>query len=255
MRFYPPGDILSPYIRTFLVHDHREDLLSTLLPDTGIVIAFRYKGSGTITRQDITIPIFHSVVSGLQDRFRQVRHFSNSGLVLAIFREGGAYPFFKESLHTLFGESLPLDSFVPPSIISRVEDQLSASVSDIEKIRIVETFLLSQMKNSPMDILVAELITSIRQAKGIVRINELAAAYPISRDPLEKRFRQVVGTSPKQFAAIVRFRNIIRQYSPDRTLTDLAYDAGYFDQSHFNRDFKLFTGQSPRLFFQSPPHW
>jgi AraC-like DNA-binding protein len=64
-----------------------------------------------------------------------------------------------------------------------------------------------------------------------------------------------VGTSPKQFAAIVRLRNLIDQYSGVDTLTDVAHKAGYFDQSHFIKDFQSFTGKTPKQFFAAPPQW
>jgi AraC-like DNA-binding protein len=64
-----------------------------------------------------------------------------------------------------------------------------------------------------------------------------------------------VGASPKQLASIVRFRHAVRAYRPGLTLTQLAYDAGYFDQSHLIREFRAFTGLTPRDFLRSPYYW
>nr|WP_306819282.1 helix-turn-helix domain-containing protein [Leptospira sp. id769339] len=79
---------------------------------------------------------------------------------------------------------------------------------------------------------------------------------PISRDSYEKRFREVIGTSPKQLSNLVRMRNIIDSYSSKISFTDLAQESGYFDQAHFIKDFKTFTDETPKRFFKlSTPYW
>jgi AraC-like DNA-binding protein len=95
----------------------------------------------------------------------------------------------------------------------------------------------------------------IKDTNGNLRIKELATSLAISQDPFEKRFRRVIGTSPKQFSNIVRLKHVIEGYQPALSLTDTALAAGYFDQAHFIKEFKSFTGQTPKDFFQAPPAW
>src|SRR5690606_6372835 len=99
------------------------------------------------------------------------------------------------------------------------------------------------------DDIVENAIRQIQLSKGSVKINKLIEPYPLSRDPFDKRFRRVTGTSPKQFATIVRLRNLVAQYPSTHNLTDLAYTAGYFDQAHFIKDFKTYTGLTPSEYF------
>lgn len=54
---------------------------------------------------------------------------------------------------------------------------------------------------------------------------------------------------------MVRIKSIIDQKQNNQNHIELAFDAGYFDQSHFNKDFKLFTGQTPSEFFKFPSFW
>ena len=98
-------------------------------------------------------------------------------------------------------------------------------------------------------------VQRIQKMNGLLNMKSLAGDVNMSQDAFEKRFRRVIGTSPKQFSSIVRLRNVITHYSPDRTFTDMAYDAGYFDQSHFTKDFKSFTGRTPNEFFKSAVYW
>src|SRR5690606_36668043 len=111
-----------------------------------------------------------------------------------------------------------------------------------EKIRVVEQFLLAHMKAAQPDRLVIKALELIYQSKGLVKINALSKQLNISQSPLEKRFRKIIGTSPKKFAALVRFRNIIQNGDASPSLTALGYDGGFFDQSHFIKEFKCFTG-------------
>jgi methylphosphotriester-DNA--protein-cysteine methyltransferase len=71
----------------------------------------------------------------------------------------------------------------------------------------------------------------------------------ISQSALEKRFRQAVGASPKKFASIVRLKSVIKQYDGANSLTALGYEAGFYDQAHFIKEFKAFTGDTPEKFF------
>ena len=66
----------------------------------------------------------------------------------------------------------------------------------------------------------------------------------------ERTFSKYVGVNPKKFASIVRFQNVIQINSKDkRTLSQIAIDNGYYDQSHFIHDFKSITGLTPKAFF------
>ncbi|WP_423127129.1 helix-turn-helix domain-containing protein [Gaoshiqia sp. Z1-71] len=63
------------------------------------------------------------------------------------------------------------------------------------------------------------------------------------------------GATPKRFSSIVRLNSIIRYNQKNQSISDMAFDGGYFDQPHFNKDFKLFTGQTPTDFFRSASFW
>jgi len=73
----------------------------------------------------------------------------------------------------------------------------------------------------------------------------LARDLGVSQEVLEKRFRRRVGATPKQFASILRFRRAIAVHRPGRDLGSLALEAGYYDQAHFNRQFRFVTGSAP----------
>jgi methylphosphotriester-DNA--protein-cysteine methyltransferase len=61
-----------------------------------------------------------------------------------------------------------------------------------------------------------------------------------------------VGVAPKQFAFITKMKGVVARALNNQSMTDIAFDAGYYDQPHFNKDFKLFTGQTPTEFMKAP---
>lgn len=243
---HTPTELLKPFIKTYLIIESQDELVNRVLPDTSLAIAFRYKGQVNYITDSSRNGLPVSVVSGLRKSVRLINYTKNTGNILVIFKEAGATAFFKEPLHELFEESVPLDNFIPQ--VSIIEEQLAEAQDNNQRITIVEQFLLSKK-------LIAAAIQKIHSAKGIIKIKELADTLYISQDAFEKRFRKIAGTSPKQFSSVVRMKSIINQRPQNQTLTEIAFDAGYFDQAHFNKDFKLFTGQTPTDFFKSPPSW
>jgi AraC-like DNA-binding protein len=250
MRFdtYIPSDILKPYVKNFVISESEEEKIYKVLPETGLVIGFQYKGKLSHIDNEKEIHLSASGITGLRDSYRLFKNSPNIGTLLVFFKEAGAAVFFKQPVHELFRESVSLDNFMLRSELLILEEQINEAKSDLEKINVVEQFLISRMNNTIQDNLVLSALALIHKSKGNIRIKELMKELHISQSPLEKRFRQVVGASPKKFASIVRLKHAIQNYDPQNSLTDLSYEAGFYDQAHFIKEFKNFTGESPENF-------
>ncbi|MFB9080089.1 helix-turn-helix domain-containing protein [Flavobacterium procerum] len=120
--------------------------------------------------------------------------------------------------------------------------------TDKLRIKIIEQFLLSELKDIQTDKLIVEAIKLIYQSNGTIRIKDLNEKLFISQSPFEKRFRKVVGTTPKKFSSIVRFNSVLENLNKTKTLTEICYENNFFDQAHFIKDFKQFTGDTPENF-------
>jgi len=80
-------------------------------------------------------------------------------------------------------------------------------------------------------------------------IENVAARYGITSRYLQKIFLQYTGLTPKLYAKINRFqKSLVLVGRGDLSLTSIAYQSGYFDQSHFIREFRSFTGITPSGF-------
>lgn len=252
-RFLPSAK-LTPVVKAFIKVESPEGMENRILPDTSLVLAFRLKGKVHHLHNGTPEHLPPSVLSGLRSSSRLVGYAAHSTMLLVIFREGGAAAFFAEPLHHFFAASLSLQE-ITGTAATEVEEQLAEAATTQEAIAVVERFLCACMKENAPDKLVHEAIRRIRDANGNLRIKDLAASLNISLDPFEKRFRQEIGSSPKQFAETIRLRHFIETHTDTATLTEAAHAAGYFDQSHFIRRFRNFAGQTPTQFFENPPHW
>ncbi len=247
---YIPCDTLKPFIRTFIVQESAEASTYKVLPDTGVAIGFQYKGRLSRLDDGAESPLSISGISGLSDHSRTFRNSPDIGTILVLFKEAGAAPFFQQPIHELFRESVSLDNFMLRSELLSLEEQLAEATEDVKRISAVEQFLINRMSTAEPDKLVLAALAIIHKARGDIRIKDLIEQLHVSQSPLEKRFRQAVGTSPKKYASIVRMKNVIKQYSPANSLTDLAYEGGFYDQAHFIKEFKIFTGDTPGKFFK-----
>ena len=88
-----------------------------------------------------------------------------------------------------------------------------------------------------------EMIFSMR---GMISIKELCSALHISERQLERIFKRYIGLSPKFYCRIIRFNYIFQCIlNKDNKWVDVVHSAGFYDQSHFIRNFKSFTGEEP----------
>lgn len=254
-QFVEPCRDLQPYVRHFVIVESNIDIVNRIFPDTTVVMSFRFKGEVAIQSPDHhqALPLF--AVSGLRKSSRLIHYSPNSGNLLVIFHDGAASSFIREPIHELLHSTLPISLLNGYTDVHSLEDNLSSAGDNVERIKSVERLLLSKLNFRSQDRVVSEAVNLIRMHHGSIRLKELAAHVCLSQDAFEKRFRKVIGTSPKSFACITRLKYIVEGMPSKETLLERAYDSGYFDQPHFNKDFKLFTGQTPTEFLQNPKAW
>ncbi|WP_249219855.1 helix-turn-helix domain-containing protein [Chitinophaga sp. HK235] len=252
---YIPSAPLQPFIQAYKIIESQDARVNRVLPDTTPAIAFRYKGRINYLSDQQANPVPAAVISGLRSSVRLINYQENTAAIIVQFKPAGAAAFFKTPLHELFEHSVSLDNFISRQQTAIIEEQLAEAKTTHERITVIETLLLSLLHGSKQDNLILNVLQQIQTTQGDLPIKNLAASNYLSQDAFEKRFRKTIGTSPKQYASIIRLKSLITRKQPTQSLTDLALDAGYFDQAHFNKSFKRFTGLTPSHFFQSPLFW
>jgi len=167
---------------------------------------------------------------------------------LVYFTAVGLTYFTSKPANELFNQSVSLENIFDKNKINNTEEKLAFAKTDTQRIHIVEQFLLSQLKDIQSDKLIIEAVKLIYQSKGTIKIKELNEKLFISQSSFEKRFRKLVGTTPKKFASIVRFNSVLNDLTNIKSLTEICYENNFFDQAHFIKDFKQYTGDTPETF-------
>lgn len=143
--------------------------------------------------------------------------------------------------------NIALDDLVSNSI----KEQLVNAITVDEKIHILSSFLLTRVEVVKYNNDKVEYASSL--LKNGMSLRDVQLDMNISERSLERMFNTHIGLSPKSFSRIMRFQSSLNLYrnSLSSTLTDLTYQSDYFDQSYLIREFKEFTGVSPKKFLLS----
>lgn len=250
MRFnkFIPTNKLKPYIKYFIVSESNAENRYKVFPSTGLVIGFQYKGKLCAVNDKEEIQLATAGITGIADSFKVFKNAQQTATVLVYFTETGFAYFTAHPANELFNQSIALENIFEKSKIKETEEKLVFAQTERQRIHIVEQFLLSQLKDIEQDKLIIEAVKLIYQSKGTIKIAALAEKLFISASPFEKRFRKLVGTTPKKFASIVRFNSVLNHINATKSLTDICYENNFFDQAHFIKDFKQFTGDTPENF-------
>ncbi|UYQ94328.1 helix-turn-helix domain-containing protein [Chitinophaga horti] len=249
---YIPSEELSPYIRDYKIIESRQGTTNKVLPNTSATLAFCFSGNISYLHG---ATLDFATFSGIQKTTRLIQYEAGTAAIIVTFREISLPAFFKMPVFELCGKSVSLDQLFAPSALCILREQMLESASNTGRIAILERFLLATLHEQSADEMVVAAIDKINRTKGNIRIKELIKEMYISQDAFEKRFRKATGASPKQFAHIVKMKSAISLYTAVPSLLDLAFEHGYYDQPHFNRDFKRFTGQTPTDFFRASSYW
>lgn len=243
-----PTERLNRHIKYYVVSENEVESEYKVFPSSGLVIGFQYKGQLSSVNDNTLNKLAPAGISGITDSYKIFKNSADIGTILVYFTEIGFAHFASHPANELFNLSLSLDDIFNKTEISQVEEKLLTATTDKQRIKIVEQFFLSQLKDIQTDKLIVEAVKLIYQSNGTIRIKELNEKLFISQSPFEKRFRKVVGTTAKKFASIVRFNTVLDNLNGVKSLTEICYEYNFFDQAHFIKDFKQFTGDTPENF-------
>jgi len=133
----------------------------------------------------------------------------------------------------------------------KLEERMMLAANNNTRVKIIVEFLKSKManvKNEKPGIF--EVMRYIIHTHGVVKVDDLADKCFLSTRQFERNFKQFSGFNPKLFSRIIRFQRALQAYdNKGKSLSDIAYDCGYYDQSHFIQEFKEFSGHNPKEYF------
>lgn len=171
------------------------------------------------------------------------------------FRPGAFRPYFGRSVASLRDRSAPIDE-----VFGTKGAALARQVSDLrgeaEKAAAVERFLNERKTPSDPNVeRVGNIVDEIAENRDIVSVEQLVELGRFGKRTLQQLFNAYVGVGPKWVINRYRLHEAVErlQEGAHISFTELAMELGYFDQAHFNRDFRKLVGCTPAAFARRHP--
>ena len=174
-------------------------------------------------------------------------------VVGAKFLPGGFFPFFRRDVIELTERELTISEVFGDAGAS-LEMSALRSRDHEERIVLIEHFLRSRDPVADdFANLAARAVEIVRTDPSIARVSDLAGRIGVSRRALDRLFRRHVGVAPKWVIRRYRIHEACERIAAGNAAVwpALAQELGYFDQSHFIRDFKSQVGKTPAAYAAS----
>lgn len=252
-----PSSLLSPYIKQYWGIENcianGESYTHRIIPSGFIEMSFYFDDLPVALDYSKNLPS-QSILSGQLNSFYNISISGHLKMFSISFKPLGAFMFFELPLNEISNQNIPLKALFKDEI-NKIEDLLYESKTFYDKVDIIEKYLLQLLKKKEKIFdynRISHSLQIINKSRGKTQVEYLSAEACLSRKQFERTFSAFIGLSPKQFIKVIRFQNALftkHQY-PNDSLTKLAYDVGYFDQSHMVNNFKSLSGLSPKQYFK-----
>jgi AraC-like DNA-binding protein len=247
-----PGKPLQPYVKCYFVYESDSTVAfeDTVFPSGCTEIIFNLGSGNWHTFNGHTfvttppIELWGQLVRPLSIRS------TGRNIMLGIrLWSYGAAAILKDNI-SLFNNQISSFTDIGGKTVSSLQTQLLETTSWSKRIALVEAYLLQQLpltaKRLPKLAVISDLMYELRHQEVPLTMETMAARYGFTARYMQQLFLQNTGLTPKLYSQIHRFQKSLQLVTAgDASLTSIAYECGYADQSHFIKEFKSFTGYTP----------
>ncbi|MFY7665154.1 DUF6597 domain-containing transcriptional factor [Flavobacterium sp.] len=252
---YEPNNQLIEFVKRYWTLEGGKEnipLKNTIVPDGTMKLIFHYGDTYKHHAQNGEITLLPKCfLIGQLTKPYVIEPVGVTGSFVVQFKPNGFLPFTSIPIKEMENRAIPLDILFGQEGI-KLSNQILNANSTSERIQIIEAFLFKQLADRQcIDHIVKSTVETILNTNGQFSVNEFSKNNSINRRQLARKFSSTIGLSPKQLAKTIRIQTILKVLLNEEvtSLTDLAYESEYFDQAHFIKEFKEFTGLTPKEFF------
>jgi AraC-like DNA-binding protein len=253
--FIQPEQELAPYVAFIWVFESSFGIpladSRIIVPDgrAKIILPFRSALCAAVNHSLMDAKAHHIFLVGIQTGPAIIGSTAtNTGTIGIELTPKGLYRLFQLSLYELTNRLVSFEDIFGPWG-ARLQQRIGEAEDPQEKIGLLQTALIYLLrKNEKEYVLLDRTLDLMVQSHGMILVQELAAQSGYTRRYLDRLFKEHVGLSPKSLASILRFQECYQVWTQQRspTFSRNNMSAYYYDQSHFIRDFKRFTGYTPQ---------
>ena len=257
-REFPPSPPLLPFVECLWIlksHSNFFKKRELVIPGGRIELIFNL-GSPVewIDSKDLSASrsFIGSYILGPRNRPFFVEQNGLIQMLGARFRHGGLAPFIPMPMNILINEVV-LAEEVFGNEINELTFRLCESAYDASSINLIQNYLAKRIHNEVDTRQALRLIFWVKESESLP-LNALSEKSGVHYKKLERIFSRYTGYNPKNFTRVIRFYRALQQMkAKPSSLTGIGLNGGYYDQPHFIRDFKAFTGKSPSQFSTENP--
>ena len=261
--FFKPKPPLSKFVENFWLYEGYEPEHKTerILPTGTLELVINLR-QNELRFYDAEGPencsrLSGAVVSGASGRGFAPDTAEVDFIIGVHFKPGGAFPFLGLPAGDLADTHVDLEILWGPSA-GRLRERLCEARTSAERFQLLQEALLSRLCHGvKQHYAVSAALEMFGKNQAAQRVREAAKYLGLSQRRFIQVFKAEVGMTPKLFSRIQRFQQTraFIQHNPSINWADLAVDLGYFDQSHFIREFLEFSGLSPTDYINRHKHF
>lgn len=223
----------------------------SLIPDGTIELMFNFGDNYSQVINGQMQLIKGSHIIGIRKNTLFISQTNNQDFFSIRFKPGGFYPFFRVPAYQFANGFYQITDLFSHNL-STLENQLFEAANNMKRVEIAEHFLLQKLINSPQDSAFVRMCIKRLQTNSSCSIEHLTKHFNTNYKTIERKFLEVIGLTPSKLMSINQFNQAIHaMYSCQyKSLAEISYASGYYDQSHFIRQFKKLTSVTPRQFLE-----
>jgi AraC-like DNA-binding protein len=251
---YVPHPILQDTVKCFWTNEatYPSETTQHIPPDGCVELIFNFGNPYVLLTAGSPITLPTAVIVGLQNKTMRLRLHGTIKVVAARLFAWAALALLQDNFNKLTDKVTPL-GLDWDTVVNRLAPAVTQGCYE-QAVTTLQQFLMQKALMQCYNIkLIQSAVKLLHHTKGQCRIEDLADYCHKSVRQLQRGFQHVIGTSPKAFARTLHFESAQRRlmFHPETDLTVLTYECGYYDQAHFIKEFKAFTGQTPAEYAQA----
>ncbi|MDU1889957.1 MAG: helix-turn-helix domain-containing protein [Dysgonomonas sp.] len=249
--FIKPSPVLASYIKHYWILDvNNLSVVTERVIPTGFSQLVFHRGQRMFSSSKGDLQP-QSFICGQSVGFSDLQSTGRVNMIVVVFQPFGARAVFGIPMNEFHNTDIAVDCLGEPSL-SELEDKICNTEDNQSAIGMIEQFLISRLYsfNNHYNLKRISGVIGAINKQNQINITSLSDIACLSYKQFTRIFTEYVGSSPKEFSRVIRFQRAlyILQNNPHINIVELAVESGYYDQPHLIREFKLFSGYTPKEF-------
>mgnify|MGYP006298277223 FL=1 len=264
----PPPSTLEPYISKYYVYENLKESLPgyffRALPNGMVELFFFVGGNRIVFREKQHEQRLSGFLAGVFKldypmKIKVENNVSQLKGLSVLFTHLGVNLLLGHKLYELTNRIIGIDRFRYQDVYRQY-----MNISEIEDERLLfenlNEFFLHQLRSKNYQTQrIVPLLNNLEHMKGLLTIDRITSEFGFSYKRLYRLFTDEMGMSPKMYLKILRFNRACYLFdrASEKDIAEIVYKCGYYDQAHFQREFKSIMNESPhsmrgKFYFNRP---